>query len=104
MARPPDASSIGRSIVAPVVAKPCRNGKCEHHTARRNRNEAMSGPDISEAEHEVVLHEEEPVVDKQTVPKERVRLEKDAVTDEAKVSENLRKERIETQQGDQKRR
>ena len=69
-----------------------------------NRHEAMRGPDISEAEHEVVLHEEKPVVDKQTVPKERVRLEKDAVTDEAKVSQDLRKERIETDQGDQKRR
>jgi uncharacterized protein (TIGR02271 family) len=41
-----------------------------------NLDDAMAGPEISEAEHEVVLREEEPVVEKRTVPKERVRLEK----------------------------
>jgi uncharacterized protein (TIGR02271 family) len=61
-----------------------------------NRGSALDGPAISEEEHEVVLHEEEPVVEKQAVPKERVRLEKDAVTDEVEVNEELRKERIET--------
>ena len=60
-----------------------------------NIDEALSGPAISEEEHEVVLHEEEPIVEKRTVPKERVRLEKDTVTDEAEVSEEIRKERIE---------
>jgi uncharacterized protein (TIGR02271 family) len=60
-----------------------------------NVDEALSGPEISEAEHEVVLHEEEPVVEKRAVPKERVRLEKDTVTDEQQVSEQVRKERIE---------
>jgi stress response protein YsnF len=44
-----------------------------------------------------VLHEEEPVVEKRTVPKERVRMEKDAVTDEAQISEEVRKERIEAE-------
>ncbi len=67
-----------------------------------NIDEAMSGPDISEGEHEVVLHEEEPVVEKRAVPKERVRLEKDTVTDEHEVSEEVRKERIETE-GDTRR-
>ncbi len=60
-----------------------------------NVDEAMSGPEISEAEHEVVLHEEEPVVEKRAVPKERVRLGKEQVTEEAEVSEEVRKERIE---------
>jgi|SRR5579884_390588 len=60
-----------------------------------NVDQALSGPEISEAEHEVVLHEEEPVVEKRTVPKERVRLEKDTVTDEREISEEVRKERIE---------
>ena len=41
-----------------------------------------------------MLHEEEVVVDKRAVPKERVRLEKDTVTDEETVSETLRKEEI----------
>jgi hypothetical protein len=41
---------------------------------------ATSGPDISEEEHEVVLREEEPVVEKRVVPRERVRLDKETVT------------------------
>jgi uncharacterized protein (TIGR02271 family) len=61
-----------------------------------NRDEALSGPDISEAEHEVVLHEERPVVDKEAVPVERVRLGTETVTDEVTVDEQVRKERIET--------
>jgi uncharacterized protein (TIGR02271 family) len=62
-----------------------------------NVDQATQGPDISEAEHEVVLHEEEPVVEKRTVPKERVRLEKDVETDEEQVSEQVRKEHIEVE-------
>jgi uncharacterized protein (TIGR02271 family) len=60
-----------------------------------NLDQALDGPEISEEEHEVVLHEEEPVVEKRTVPKERVRMEKDSVTDDAQVSEEIRKEQIE---------
>ena len=60
-----------------------------------NVDAAMDGPAISEEEHEVVLHEEEVVTDKRAVPKERVRLEKDTVTDQQQVSEEVRKERIE---------
>jgi uncharacterized protein (TIGR02271 family) len=61
-----------------------------------NRGAALSGPDISEEEHEVTLHEERPVIEKETVPVERVRLDKDTVTDEVTVDEEVRKERIET--------
>jgi uncharacterized protein (TIGR02271 family) len=68
-----------------------------------NVDKATSGPDISEAQHEVVLAEEEPVVEKGTVPKERVRVTKDKVTDEREVSEELRKEQIEAE-GDVRRR
>jgi uncharacterized protein (TIGR02271 family) len=60
-----------------------------------NVDRATDGPDISEAEHEVTLHAEEPVVEKRTVPKERVRMDRDTVTDEETVSEEVRKERIE---------
>lgn len=60
-----------------------------------NRDAATSGTDLSEEEHEVVLHEEEVVVDKRTVPKERVRLDTDTVTDQREVSEDLRKEQVE---------
>jgi stress response protein YsnF len=62
-----------------------------------NIDQAMRGPDITEAEHEVTLREEEPVVEKRTVPKERVRLEKDLETDEEQVSETVRKERVEVE-------
>ncbi len=56
--------------------------------------DATSGPDISEEEHEVVLHEEEPVAEKRVVPKERVRMDTDVHTDEREVSETVRKERV----------
>jgi uncharacterized protein (TIGR02271 family) len=59
-----------------------------------NRDAAMAGPEITEDEHEVVLREEEVVAEKRTVPKERVRLEKDTETDEREVSDTVRKERI----------
>ena len=59
-----------------------------------NRAEAMSGAEISEAEHAVTLHEEEVVVEKRVVPKERVRLETDVSTSEQTVDETLRKEQI----------
>ena len=62
-----------------------------------NVERATSGPEISEEEHEVVLHEEEPVVEKRTVPKERVRLEKDTEVGEETVSEEVRKERIDAE-------
>jgi uncharacterized protein (TIGR02271 family) len=57
---------------------------------------AVDGPAISEEEHEVVLTEERPVVTKEAVPVERVRLDKDTVTDHETVSEEVRKEEIET--------
>jgi uncharacterized protein (TIGR02271 family) len=62
-----------------------------------NVDRAMDGPAISEEEHEVVLHAEEPVVEKRAVPKERVRLEKDTVTEDRTVSDEVRKERIESE-------
>jgi uncharacterized protein (TIGR02271 family) len=67
-----------------------------------NRDAATSGPAISEEEHEVTLREEEVVVDKRAVPKERVRLDKDTVTEERQVSEEVRKEQIQVD-GDQER-
>jgi uncharacterized protein (TIGR02271 family) len=60
-----------------------------------NLDRALDGPEISEEEHEVVLHEEQPVVEKRAVPKERVRLQKETVTEERHVGDEVRKERIE---------
>jgi uncharacterized protein (TIGR02271 family) len=62
-----------------------------------NRGDALDGPEISEDEHEVILHEEQPVVEKEVVPKERVRLATETIDDEQEVSEEVRKERIETE-------
>jgi uncharacterized protein (TIGR02271 family) len=60
-----------------------------------NVGDALSGPDISEEEHEVILTEERPVVEKETVPVERVRLGTETVTDTERVDADLRKEEIE---------
>ena len=59
-----------------------------------NRGAAVSGSDISADEHEVTLRAERPVVTKETVPVERVRLGTETVTEDHEVSETLRKEQI----------
>jgi uncharacterized protein (TIGR02271 family) len=61
-----------------------------------NVGAATDGPAISEEEHEVTLHEEEVVTEKRAVPKERVRMDKQTVTEDQTVSEEVRKEQIET--------
>jgi uncharacterized protein (TIGR02271 family) len=60
---------------------------------------ATSGPELTESEHEVVLREERPVVEKEVVPRERVRLDKDTVTGEEQIGEEVRKEQIEVDEG-----
>jgi uncharacterized protein (TIGR02271 family) len=62
-----------------------------------NLDAATSGPEISEEEHEVTLREEEPVVEKRVVPRERVRLDTETVTEERQVGEEVRKEQIEVE-------
>jgi len=62
-----------------------------------NRDAATSGAELTDEEHEVTLMEERPVVDKETVPVERVRMDKDTVTGEEQVSEEVRKEQIEAE-------
>ncbi|MER5308780.1 PRC and DUF2382 domain-containing protein [Streptomyces sp. NPDC002773] len=59
-----------------------------------NRDQALTGPEISEAEHEVTLHEERPVVETRAVPVERVSLRTDEITEEETVAGQVRKERI----------
>ncbi|MET9935644.1 MULTISPECIES: PRC and DUF2382 domain-containing protein [unclassified Streptomyces] len=61
-----------------------------------NRGEALSGPEMSEAEHEVTLHAERPVVQTEAVPVERVRLSTEEHVEEETVRGQVRKERIET--------
>ncbi|WP_284747544.1 PRC and DUF2382 domain-containing protein [Amycolatopsis sp. RTGN1] len=57
--------------------------------------DGRAGGEIGEAEQDVVLHAEKPVVRKETVPVERVRLRTETVTDEQTVSGKVRKEQFE---------
>ena len=59
-----------------------------------NRGAAYDGRAISEEEHEVTLHAERPVVAKEAVPVERVRLGTETVTQEQQITEQVRKEQI----------
>ena len=65
-----------------------------------NWDAAHDGPEITEAEHEVTLHAETPVVSKEVVAKERVRLAKDVTTEQVRVDETVRKEVIEQVDGE----
>jgi uncharacterized protein (TIGR02271 family) len=71
-----------------------------------NRDDAYSGPEIAESEHEVTLHEERPVVSTETVPTERVRLGTETVHDTEQVGRDVRREEIELDEdgGDRRRR
>jgi uncharacterized protein (TIGR02271 family) len=62
---------------------------------------ATSGPEISEEEHEITLHEQRPVVDTETVPKERVRMTTERRSGEETVEEPVRKERIDIDEPDE---
>ncbi|WP_188300863.1 YsnF/AvaK domain-containing protein, partial [Streptomyces sp. CBMA156] len=67
-----------------------------------NRGAAMSGELISEAEYEVTLHAERPVVRTEAVPVERVRLVTEERVEERTVTGQVRKERIEAELPDGK--
>lgn len=67
-----------------------------------NRDAAMNGPRLNPSEHEVTLHAEKPVVEKETVPVERVRLNKETIQDEEKVERSVKKEQIGLQGDDDK--
>jgi uncharacterized protein (TIGR02271 family) len=62
-----------------------------------NRDAALSGEDITEAEQEITLHEERPVVTKETTPVERVRAVKETRTGQETVSGDVRKERLDVE-------
>jgi uncharacterized protein (TIGR02271 family) len=64
--------------------------------AAGDRDAATSEPGIGEAEQEVVLYAERPVVQTRIEPVERVRLATETVTEQQTVSGQVRKERIAT--------
>jgi uncharacterized protein (TIGR02271 family) len=54
--------------------------------------------EMSADERTIELREEQPVVDKRVVPKERIRIGKEVVRDQERVSEPVRKEQVEVKQ------
>ncbi|WP_206790037.1 DUF2382 domain-containing protein [Amycolatopsis sp. MtRt-6] len=70
-----------------------------HEEVRVEREPVTGGrggqAEIGEAEQDMVLHAEKPVVRKETVPVERARLRKETVSDEQTVSGKVRKEQFE---------
>ena len=55
---------------------------------------AVAGLVLGDEEHELVLTEERPLVQKEAVPVERVRLDVDRVQEQVQVSEQVRKEQV----------
>jgi uncharacterized protein (TIGR02271 family) len=61
--------------------------------------EAGTGAKIGEEEREVILHEERPVVVKETVPVERVSLDTETIRENREVSDTIRREEVEIDDG-----
>lgn len=73
----------------------------EAHLEREPVAEGTTGDArIEEDARDVTLHAEQPVVGKETVPVERVRLAKETVTEEQTVADQVRKEQIEVEDTD----
>src|SRR5690606_16963427 len=72
---------------------------------RQPVTEGRAGMDqpIGEKQQEIELRAERPVIDKEQVPVERVRMTKDQVTEERSIDEPVRRERIEADFPDQPR-
>jgi len=62
-----------------------------------NRDKALDGPEITEAVHEIVLTDEKAIADTEVVAQERIRLDKEVVTEQETVTADLRKERVEVE-------
>jgi len=84
-----------RNITVPVT----------HEEVRVVREPAQGEPGraFADEQAEVTLHREEPVVQKRTEATERVRLEKDAVTEQKDIKGEVRKERVEVERDDEPR-
>ncbi|MEW1720365.1 PRC and DUF2382 domain-containing protein [Streptomyces sp. NPDC093109] len=55
----------------------------------------LRGSRIGEAQTEVTLHADQPIISKESIPVERVRMETERVTEQREVSAEVRKEQIE---------
>ncbi|MFD1152520.1 YsnF/AvaK domain-containing protein, partial [Saccharothrix hoggarensis] len=63
-----------------------------------------TGRAFTEEETEVTLHRQEPVVEKTTRPVEKVRMEKETVTEQQHVRGEVRKEQVDVERDDRTRR
>jgi uncharacterized protein (TIGR02271 family) len=70
------------------------------HVHREPVDGVVEGGQIGEQEIETTLRSEEAVVDKQTVARERVSLDKDVEVEQQTVSDEVRKERVEVEGAD----
>jgi uncharacterized protein (TIGR02271 family) len=71
----------------------------ERITEGDERMTGRTAPKLGEGEVEVVLHEEQAVVTKKTVPYERVHLETERVTEQKEIDTQIRKEELEFDDG-----
>jgi uncharacterized protein (TIGR02271 family) len=67
------------------------------HVTREPIDQPVADGELGEQEIDVPLHGERPVVQKQTVAKERVGIEKDVSTDPQTVEDEVRKERVDVE-------
>lgn len=84
-----------RNVTVPVTHEEVR--------VVREPAQGAAGRAFSDEQAEVTLHREEPMVQKRTEAVERVRLEKDAVTEQKNVKGQVRKERVEVERDDEPR-
>ena len=80
-----------------TVTVPVRKEMAVLETEPVRGGDPDSGIPILDEEHAVTLSEEEVVVEKKVVPKERVRLATETVSTDQEVTEEVRKERIEAE-------
>ncbi|KPI22184.1 protein of unknown function DUF2382-containing protein [Actinobacteria bacterium OK074] len=66
-----------------------------HEPISSDERTGIRGSRIGEAQTEVTLHADQPVIRKESVPVERVRLETERVTEQREISTEVRKEQIE---------
>ncbi|WP_298753118.1 PRC and DUF2382 domain-containing protein [uncultured Serinicoccus sp.] len=77
--------------------------RIERESLDEQDRDRLTGSDLGEDEQEVTLTEDQVVVDKETVPVEKVRLDTDTVTEEQQVTDEVRKEQIDTDLPDEHR-
>ena len=66
---------VTENVTRPSPSSARRSASSASRSPAPTSTRRLDGPAISEEEHEVTLHAEEPVVEKRTVPKERVRMD-----------------------------